>query len=249
MQLQIILLLLLLLPFSNDYETYLKKGDALHKKFDNTNAVINYEKAYGLAPDNYEVLLKLMSAYNDAGEEYIELHKRDEAKKYIDKAVRFAEIFREKYPDSAEVYCYMAMSYGNLAMFRGSKEKIKLAKEVEENAKKSLKMNPNLFVSYIVLGIYNREVANLSSLERLFANIFFGDVPEGSFGESITMLNRALKIMPETIVPTFGLAKTYRYMGEEEKEKEMLKKVLSYKIRDFRDKFAIEKAKRRLEQL
>jgi tetratricopeptide (TPR) repeat protein len=247
---------LILLINPNDYENYLKKGDEFHKKFDNKNAVLQYEKAYGIAPGNYEVILKLTSAYNDLGEEYVELSRRsesnnyrEEAKKYIDKAVHYAEIFHRKFPDSADVYTYLALSYGNLAMFRGSKEKIKLAHLVKDNAEKSLKMNPDNYISNIILGIYNREVGNLSFFERLFANTFFGDVPEGSFEESIEMFNKALKILPETIVPTFGLARTYRYMGDEEKEKEMLKKVLTYKIQNFRDKFALDKAKRRLENL
>jgi hypothetical protein len=63
------------------------------------------------------------------------------------------------------------------------------------------------------------------------------------------MFNKALELKPKTIVPAFGLARTYRYMGEDEKEEELLRKVLSYKIQNFRDKFAIEKAKRRLEDL
>ena len=245
----LVLIAIQMFSFYTDYSDYLKKGDEFSQNFDNVNAVINYEKAYELAPDNYEVLLKLTSSYNNAGEEFVELRKRDEAQKYIDKAVYYAEIFHNKYPDSAEVYCYLAMSYGNLAMFRGSKEKIKLAKVVEENATKSLKMNPNLYVSYVVLGIYNREIANLSFLERLFANTFFGSVPDGSFEESIKMFNKALKILPQTIVPAYQLAKVYRYMDDEQKERELLKKVLTYKIKDFRDKFAIAKAKKRLEEL
>ena len=52
---------------------------------------LNYEKAYELVPDNFEVILKLTGAYNDAGEEYAEL--RDEAEKYIDKAIAYAEYF------------------------------------------------------------------------------------------------------------------------------------------------------------
>ena len=246
---KLLLILILLIDFSIDYETYLKKGDEFHKKFDNVNAAISYETAYQLAPETYEVLLKLTASFNDAGEEFVELRKRDDAQKYIEKAVNYAEIFHKKYPDSADVYCYLAMSYGNLAMYRGSKEKIKLAKVVEENAEKSLKMNPNLFVSYVVLGIYNREVANLGFFERFFANTFFGDVPDGSFEESIALFNKALKIIPNSIVPTYQLAKTYRYMGEDEKEIELLRKLLNYKIKDFRDKFAISKAKRRLENL
>jgi tetratricopeptide (TPR) repeat protein len=245
--LQIILSLLFISNNSN--EDFLKKGDDYHRRFDNVNAVVNYEKAYKLAPDDYQVLLKLTIAYNDAGEEYVELRKRDEAKKYIDKAVHYAEVFHENFPDSADVYCYLALSYGNIAMFRGDKEKIKLANLIKDNAEKSLKMDPDNYKSYIILGIYNREIANLNFFERFFANTFFGDVPDGSFEVSIKMFNKALKILPNTIVPTYQLAKTYRYMDEEKKEEELLKKVLNFEIKDFRDKFAIEKAKRRLEKL
>ncbi|RPI71330.1 MAG: hypothetical protein EHM47_10455 [Ignavibacteriales bacterium] len=248
--------LVLLLIFPNEFETYLKKGDELHKKFDNKNAAIQYEKAYDLAPDNYYVLLNITEVYNDLGEEYVELsrrsevnHFRDEAKNYIDKAIHFAELFQKKFPDSADAYTYLALSYGNIAMFRGSKEKIKLAHQVKNNAEKSLQMDPDNYISYIILGIYNREIGNLSFFERIFANTFFGDVPEGSFEESIKMFNKALQLMPQTIVPAYGLAKTYRYMSEDEKEKELLQKILKYKVQNFRDKFAIEKAKRRLENL
>lgn len=248
------LILLFLLP--NTYEVFMQKGDELHKKFDNKNAAVQYEKAYSLAPDDYQVLLKLSIVYNDLGEEYVELSRRneennyrEEAKKYIDKAIHYAELFQKKYPDSADVYTYLALSYGNIAMFRGSKEKIKLAHSIKNNAEKSLQMDADNYIAYIILGIYNREIGNLSFFEKLFANTFFGEVPEGSFEESIKMFNKALQLKPSTIVPTYGLAKTYRYMGDEEKEKELLKKVLTYKVQNFRDKFAIEKSKRRLKNL
>ncbi len=245
----IIILSLLFQGSSADYETYVKKGDEFHKIFDNVDAALNYEKAYELVPGNFEVLVKLAGAYNDAGEEYVELRKRDEAKKFIDKAIDYSEILHKGFPDSAKTYCYLALSYGNIAMFSGSKEKIKLANLIKENAEKSIRMDSTLYISYIVLGIYNREIADLGFFERLFANTFLGDVPEGSFEESLKMLNKALTILPDTIIPTYQIAKTYRYMGKEEKEKEFLQKVIKYKIQNFRDVFTKEKAKRRLEKL
>ena len=234
---------------NNGYENLLEKGDEFHQKFDNVNAVVNYEKAYKLAPDNYDVLLKLVWAYNDAGEELFELRNLNESEKYINQAILYAEKFHQLYPDSATTYCYLAMSYGNLAIFKGGKEKIKLAYKVEENAKKSLEINSNQYTAYVILGIYNREVASLGFFERLFANAFFGGVPEGSFEESIKMFTKALEFEPNTIVASYQLSKTYRNMGNEAKEKELLQKLLGYKIQNFRDKFAIEKAKKRLENL
>jgi tetratricopeptide (TPR) repeat protein len=234
---------------ANDYETYLKKGDEYFDKFDNIRAIKNYEEAYRLAPNDYEVLLKLTRTYNDAGEEYKELRKRDEAEKYINKAVKLVEIFHKKFPDSAEVYSYLAMSYGNLAMYVGGNEKIKLAHKIKDNALKAIKMNSDLYMPHVILGIYNRQIADLSWLERAFANTFFGDVPEGSFEESVKMLKKALEIEPNTIIASFQLALTYGKMGQEEKQKEILKKMLSYKDRNFRDKYARQKAKRILEKM
>jgi tetratricopeptide (TPR) repeat protein len=229
-----------------EYKDYLKKGDEYHHKFNNLQAALAYEQAYKLAEDNYEVLMKLSFAYNDAGEEYYELRRMEDAEAYINKALFYSKIFYEKFPDSAEVYTSLAMSYGNLAIYRGGKEKIKLARKVEVNARKAIKLKPEQYTSYVILGIYNREVGNLNFAERLFANTFFGGVPEGSFEESVKMLEKALLYEPNTIVAAYQLSKTYRLMGNEKKERELLEQLIKYKIRNFRDKFALEKTNRRL---
>jgi tetratricopeptide (TPR) repeat protein len=231
------------------FSDFINEGDSYYKKFDNVSALNNYEEAYSLDNSNYEVLFRLARTYNDAGEEFYELRKMDEAEKYINKALKFSEIFKNKYPDSAAVYTYMGMSYGNLALFKGGNEKVKLAKKIEENVKKAMKMDPNNHVNYTILGIYNRELASLSWLERAFANTFFGSVPEGSYEQAIKYFKQALKIDPNMIVATYQLSKTYRKMDDEKKEIELLKKVVSMPMRDFRDKFAKQKSKKRLEEL
>ncbi|TDJ54540.1 MAG: hypothetical protein E2O46_04190 [Ignavibacteria bacterium] len=38
------------------------------------------------------------------------------------------------------------------------------------------------YLPYVILGFYNRQIVALSRFEKLFTNMFFGDVPEGSFG-------------------------------------------------------------------
>ena len=231
------------------FSDFINEGDSYYKKFDNVTALAKYEEAYSLDESNYEVLFRLARTYNDAGEEFYELRKMDEAEKYINKAMKYSEIFKNKYPDSAAVYTYMGMSYGNIALFKGGNEKVKLAKKIEENIKKAIKLDPTNHVNYTILGIYNRELASLNWFERAFANTFFGSVPEGSYEQSIKYFKQALKIDPDMIVATFQLSKTYRKMGEEKKEIELLKKVVSMRMRDFRDKFAKQKSKKRLEEL
>lgn len=234
---------------AQDYLSLITKGDEYYARFENLNALKLYEKAYILNKKDYEILFKLTRTYNDVGEEYVELKKRDEAEKYITKAIEYAELFKSEFPDSAAVYTYLAMSYGNVAMFRGGKEKVKLAQKIKLNLDISLNKNPRDFLPYIILGIYNRELASLSWIEKLFANTFFGELPEGSYEESERMFLKALKLEPGMIVATFQLSKTYRRMSREKEEIIMLKEVIRLSRRDFRDTFAINKSKKRLSDL
>lgn len=122
------------ISLAGEFESLIKKGDEFYKNLDNLDAVKFYESAYKLSPNNFEVLKKLTRTLNDAGEEQFELRNRDSAQTYINRAVKLAETFKKEFPDSAIVYSYIALCYGNLAMFKGGKEKIKLANIIKDNA-------------------------------------------------------------------------------------------------------------------
>ena len=238
------------LPISgNNFDEYIKQGDEYFSSFNNHSALKSYREAYKLEPGSYAVLYRLARSYNDLGEEYYEYRKKDSSEIMIKKAIEFSEKLKNNYPDSAASYAYLAMSYGNQALYEGGKGKIKLAHRIEDNAKKSLRMNPNQYLSYVILGIYYRQIADLNWFERMFANTFFGDVPEGTFNQSVEMFKKALDFKPGTIVASYQLALTYSLMGETEKEKKLLKELITYPQKNFRDKFAIRKAKKRLKKL
>ena len=228
---------------------YLDKGDDYYKKFNLINAANNYESAYKQNPYNYFVLERVTKIFNDLGEDYYEINNKDNAERSFNKAVKYAEIFYSKFPDSAKVYTLIAMSYGNLALYKGGNEKIKLANKIRENAEKSIKLNPNDYLPYIVLGIYNREIASLSWFERTFANTFFGKVPEGSLKSAEELMIKALKINPGIVTAMYQLSLVYQEMENEKKEIEWLKKIINAPISDFRDKYAKRKAKERLNEL
>jgi hypothetical protein len=101
----------------------------------------------------------------------------------------------------------MAMSYGNIAMYKGGKEKVSYAKKIEENAKRAIQISQSDHMPYIILGIYFRELASLSWIERAFANTFFGGVPKGSLEDSEKMFKKALGLNPEIIVAIYQLSK------------------------------------------
>lgn len=245
----IMVLLPLFLIYPGNLRDYIEQGDEYFSSFDNRSALKSYLNAYKLAPDNYDVLFRLARSFNDLGEEYYEYGKKDSSEVMIKKAIEFSEKLKNNYPDSASCYAFLAMSYGNQALYKGGKDKIKLAHKIEDNAKKSLRINSDQYLSYVILGIYYRQIADLSWFERMFANTFFGDVPDGTFEQSVEMFKKALDVRPRTIVASYQLALTYSLMGDKEKEKKLLEELITYPQKNFRDKFAIKKSKKRLKEL
>ncbi|MGB5849918.1 MAG: hypothetical protein WBH40_15630 [Ignavibacteriaceae bacterium] len=252
MKLYFILILLffnstMVLP--NTFAELIAKGDSLYAQSDMQNALDYYQRAYGIDSSDYYLLLKLTRVCNDLGEYYYELRDEDSSEKVVYKGADFAERFSSLYPDSAKVYSYLAWSFGNQALFEGGTEKIKLARKIKDNATKAISMDSTDYLPYVILGIYNRQIGTLSWFERLFANTFFGDVPEGSFKDSEKMILKALELQPGIVIAAFHLSLTYKEMGEEEKEIEMLEKVLELPNLNFRDTFAKRKAQERLDDL
>ena len=252
MKLLLILILLIsntTILFSNGFEELIAKGDTLYSNWEFQSAQNYYEQAYVIDSSDYYLLFKLTRVCNDLGEYYYELRDEESAEKVVYQGVDYAERFAFLYPDSAKVYAFLAWSYGNQALFEGGTEKIKLAHKIKDNAKKSIDLDSTYYLPYLILGIFNRQIGALNWFERLFANTFFGDVPDGSFEESEKMMLKALELQPGIVIATFHLSLTYKEMGNEEQEIAMLIKVIELPVVTFRDDFAKRKSKERLEEM
>ena len=228
---------------------YRSSGDDYYKKFDLINAAKYYDEAYKIDPEDYYALLKITKIYNDLGEDYNENKDRQNAEKSFYTAIKYAKAFAAKFPDSAKVYTMLAMSYGNLGLYKGGNEKLKLAYLVKDNAIKSIEKDSTDYLPYIILSIYNRQIASLNWFERTYVSIFFGKVPDGSLEESELIMLKALTIQPGIITAMFHLSLTYQEMGNEKKEIEWLKNILDAPITDFRDRYTKRKAQDRLTNL
>lgn len=215
---------------AQDYQAFVRKGDEYYGQFRNQEALSEYQKAYEIAPDEYEVLMKLTRAYNDVGEDL----NSDEAEAHFRKAISYAKLLQEKFPDKAEAYFYLAVTSGNLALSKSGKEKVRLSRDIEKYAKKSISLDPKFAPGYIALGIYYREVANLNWFLKAFAKTIFGGLPNGTNEDSEKMFLEAIELEPSVLV-YYELARTYKEMGEKEKSIENLKKSIELPIVDHRD--------------
>ena len=212
-------------------DKYLLSGDQHYESFDNKSALDMYRKAYELNPDSFKTLLKLTRSLIDVGEDL----NSNESEAYYEEAVKYSELLKENFPESPYTYACLASSYGYLAIFRGGKEKIRLSNNVTENAYKAIALDPDYEVPYIVLGAYYREVADLSPFLRVFAEMFLGDVSNGSHDDSIECLKKALQIRPDSVYTVTELAKTYASMREYDSAMASLRNVLKMSVVDHLD--------------
>ena len=246
------ILVLIFISFAanaQDFKKYLSEGDSLYSEFEIAEAFKAYQQAYDLAPENFYSLLNISKVYNAAGELKRKDHKSDEAKEDFNKAIELSGKLINLFPDSSLSYTYSAISYGNLARMTGGKERLNYARKIESDAKKAVQLDSNNAIPYIILGAFYREIARLNWIERIFASVLYGSVPDGNLQDSEIMLKKALKINPGIITANFQMALTYRALDDVNKEKQYFKKVLSLPLYDFRDPYLKKSAERFLDRI
>ena len=215
-----------LFPGAGDrYDSHLVKGDAYYRSFDNANALLEYHKAYALAPDSLSTLLRLVRTYNDQGRLNLETDTSSQA--YYQKALEYAEIMVRLYPNRAESHFWLALGRGSLIPFRGVGDRIRIGKEVQAEACKALELDSTFSHAYVVLAIFQREGAKLSWFEKTFVRLVFGRPITGSLEESENLLLTALKYDQKNTFAYYELYWTYSAMGRSDNALTALRSVVA----------------------
>jgi len=229
--------LCLLLPFvfalsvfgqkteTGPFEKAMALGDSLEKKWDHAGSAAAYLQALEINPASYEAAWK-------AGDQTTETAKKLPAKDKAGKEAAFEKarqlcvnaiaIDRKGY----EAHFRLSVALGRLALFRGGKEKINLAKKVKAEADTAVALNPNADLAWHVVGRWNQDLANLSWALRAVAKIIFGGIPPASNDDAVAAFQKAISIDPNHIEHHLELARTYKLMGKKELMKAPLQKVL-----------------------
>ena len=226
-----VLLLLILILFSSElfskdnsekltYAALLEvveAGDSAYRAFNYDLAIQKYEQATKDNP-SVDLLLKLSDAYFFGG---YEKPKKEQEKMYFNaKKV----LLTAKQIDSlnSDVFARLGQVTGQIAIFKGNEEKIKLGLQIKEYADRALELNPNCAMAHAVLGIWHYELAGLSFFERALVNVLFGGVPKGSYEISSQHLKRAVELAPGVIYYRYMYAKSLVKIDREEEAKKTL---------------------------
>jgi tetratricopeptide (TPR) repeat protein len=217
------ILLLGNLSAQEDAAFYLSQGDSLFKTFDNEGALESYAKAYQIDSTSYEVSWKLSRQYVDVGENL----EDDPRAEYYEKGKFYAEKAVALDTNGAKGHLRLSIAVGRVALDAGAKERVRLSKVVRKEVDLAIKFDPNDDIAYHVLGRWNRKLANLSWIERGFANMFLGGVPEDASEENaVTNFKKAIELKPGYINHYLELGMTYEMMDMEEEARAEYQKCL-----------------------
>lgn len=208
------------------------KGDKAYAEFKNFTALFYYRKAYKLAPERYDVLAKLTATCNNAGEDSPD---KNDAKRYFKEAIIYARALVKKHPDKAEAFFYLAITNGNLSLYRSGRGKAEAGRNIEKYAKKAIELDPDFSPAYVTLGIYYREVAQMNWFMRALAKTIGGGLPSGTMDMSERMLYKGVEKAPEVIYPRYQLAVTLEMAGKTKEAVKHYRKVLVLKVTDHQD--------------
>jgi tetratricopeptide (TPR) repeat protein len=212
------------------------EGSRGYAAFDNPRALAAYERALRLAPTDFDLLISITRVANDLAQDLMTAGQKSQAEQRFQQAVGYAEALKRHHPSRVETYFFLAATYGNLALFKGGKEKVQLGRDVETYCKRAIQLNPRYALSYVALGIFYREVSDLNWVQRTFANALFGGVPSGTKQDAIRNFTRALELDPALSVAHYEIAKTYEALGQREQAATHYRRVVELRPANTQDR-------------
>ncbi len=231
----------------NDVTLLIAKGDSLFNLLDDNGALIQYVAALDVDSMNYEANWKASRAFTDVGET---IEDDDERAEFYLKGSKLARRAVNIDSTGAKGHLYLSIALGRVALDAGAKERIKLSKEIKKEVDLAIKYDPNDDTAYHVLGRWNRKLSNLSWIEKGFADMFLGGVPEDASEENaVAAFKKAIELKPSHINHHLELGITYEMMGMEEEAKKEFQICLDLPQSDSKDNKYKAQAKEYLEDL
>jgi len=203
-------------------ESYIDESDVRSQVVDETGDIYKY-LLEGNAK-NYDALWRLSRFHVLRG---IAAGNKKAKKREWSLAREYAESAIDVRPDGAEGHLYLATSLAKMGQYLPASRKVKNAGLIKTELETAIEFDPALHKAYMVLGVWHREVATASSVERQLAGMFFGSLPDASLEQSLSLIKRSIDLGGNAVRNHCELARTYEALGDHEGARAEYSKVLS----------------------
>jgi tetratricopeptide (TPR) repeat protein len=198
--------------------------------------------------NSYEWLVQAAHNAVDRGE----FNPNEEERKTLYKnAEQYARRAVAANPNDAEGHFQLARAIGRNALTMGSRDRIKYAGEVRQQAMDALKANPKHAGANHVMGMWNAEVMRLSGFSRMIAKNFLGGkvFGEANWDNAIKYLEESVSLEPNRITHKLDLAGVYKDRDQKTKAIELYEWIATAPATDYNDAKYKELAAERLKEL
>jgi len=148
-------------------------------------------------------------------------HRRDSlysvGRGYAERAIRADST-------KADGHYVLSMVLGRLSRTKGSKERVRYAKIIYDEATRAVQIDSNYDNAHHVLGAWNAEVKRLSGFQRFFAKALFGGgfMDKANWDDAVKQFQTAVRLAPNHIYHRLELAEVYTDLGRYCKAREQL---------------------------
>jgi len=186
-------------------------------------AVAVYDSVLTTSRDSASVLWRLARVYICVADvapedQQLELYRRAET--YASRSISCDST-------KSEGHSWRAAALGSVAMFEGSKAKVRLCTVIKQELERAIELNPHDDVAFSILGSFYKTLGDVSWLERQLASLFLGDLPEGGYDASERAFIQAIALAPRVIRHHFELGALYMELERNEEALVEFRHVLS----------------------
>jgi tetratricopeptide (TPR) repeat protein len=220
----LVILLSCTASFADTVEELLAKGDAFDRRFEAADALSIYLIAEKADPKNVDILLRIARQYRhllqDTASKKEKLQLGRIALGYAQRAASLA-------PDNPETHLSIAITYGKMLPFMGSKEQVETSPRIKTAVDRTLQLDPRNDLAWHILGRWNRTLAEISGLKRAVAGTLYGSLPKGSKEEAAKDLEKAISLNPNRLMHYIELGRVYALMGRKNDARKFINKGMS----------------------
>ncbi len=231
---------------TDDFDSWLSKGNAFDALGQSDRALACYREAEKLQPQNAELLCRISKQYHDS---MADTSAKETKRTLCRSALAYAERAVTLDPKNSMAETLVAICYGRLAKFADTRTKVAYSQQIEAHARKALKLQPDNDLACYVLGVWNLELANLTSFQRTMAKWMYSGVSAASNEEAERCLKKAIALNAERPAYFVELGRVYAAMGKTAEARAMLKKAIGMPNPGKSDPLMKERAEKALKKL
>jgi tetratricopeptide (TPR) repeat protein len=210
--------------YGQDIEKLLNEAHTLEVSFKENAALEKYLEVQRIQPLNQTALYKCAELLGKIGARETKVSIKE--KKFIN-ALAFSKMLLKNYPNSDLAHESMSIVLGRLALTKSGKEKVDYVKEIKQHADQAVKLNPNNFKAWHVLGRWHYEVSDLNFIEITAIRLLFGGMPNASYKLAVKAFEKAAEINAKFCLNYLELAKSYHKLNQTKKAILILKQLIN----------------------